>query len=233
MNLIIFDIDGTLTNTSRVDADCFVRTYASLLDVHDLDIHWNSFPHVTDSGITQYVFHQRFNRNPQAAEIAQVHDHFMHLLREQHAADESQFAEIPGAASIIEQLKAQSEWAVTFATGCWQASAAFKMQAAGIDSAGLPAGFAEDGISREQIVQTAIDRAHVHYGQPHFEQIVSVGDGVWDVRTAKNLNLNFIGIGDPTREQLLRAEGAPHVIEHYQPMDRFYSLLQQNAGGGR
>jgi phosphoglycolate phosphatase-like HAD superfamily hydrolase len=230
MKLVIFDIDGTLTNTSKVDSNCFARTYAELLDVQDLDVHWNSFSHVTDSGITQQLFQQRFHRDPQAAEIQRIHDHFLHLLREQHAADESLFAEIPGASAIVEHLKASPEWAITFATGCWQASARFKMQAAGIDFDGLPAGFAEDGISRETIVQAAIERAHAHYGQQSFDRIVSVGDGTWDVRTAKNLNLDFIGIGDAKREQMLRAEGAQHVIEHYQPADHFQALLRTIYG---
>jgi phosphoglycolate phosphatase-like HAD superfamily hydrolase len=79
----------------------------------------------------------------------------------------------------------------------------------------FPAAFAEDGPSREAIVQTAIDRASTWYQCGEFERIVSVGDAVWDIKTARQLNLPFLGVADEPRATLLRDSGARHVVEHY------------------
>ena len=46
MKLVIFDIDGTLTHTSRVDEICFVRAWAELHGIEDIREHWSGCPHV-------------------------------------------------------------------------------------------------------------------------------------------------------------------------------------------
>ena len=46
------------------------------------------------------------------------------------------------------------------------------------------------------------------------EKIVSVGDAIWDIRTAHRLELPFVG-GDDQRAQALRGHGASHVIENF------------------
>ncbi|MBI3191378.1 MAG: hypothetical protein HYZ36_01850 [Pedosphaera parvula] len=50
MHLVIFDIDGTLTETNAVDADCYVRALAEVFGFADVDTDWSTYPHVTDSG---------------------------------------------------------------------------------------------------------------------------------------------------------------------------------------
>ncbi len=229
MRLAIFDVDGTLTNTSRVDNECFVRAYAAALAVTEIDTTWAACPHVTDSGVARHIFQQRFKREPDEAEINRLRDCFMNLLSAQLQLDQTLFAEISGAAETLRRLRRHSAWAIAIATGCWQVSANFKLSAAGIEFDQIPAAYAEDGLAREQIVQAAIARAGHHYGQTGFEKIVSVGDGLWDVRTARNLQLGFLGIAAGERAEQLRAHGAQHVIEHFGDYDHFFSLLDQAA----
>jgi phosphoglycolate phosphatase-like HAD superfamily hydrolase len=78
-----------------------------------------------------------------------------------------------------------------------------------------PAAFADDGLSREEILQVAVSRAERLYQKDHFARIVSVGDGLWDVRTAHNLRFPFLGIGSGEREERLRQAGATHVIRDF------------------
>jgi phosphoglycolate phosphatase-like HAD superfamily hydrolase len=125
------------------------------------------------------------------------------------------FAEIPGASAFLTELRENAEWGIALATGGWKRSAEFKIRAAGLPLFNFPAAFAEDGPSRESIVQTAIDRASTWYQCREFERIVSVGDAVWDIKTARQLNLPFLGVADEPRATLLRDSGARHVVEHY------------------
>jgi phosphoglycolate phosphatase-like HAD superfamily hydrolase len=62
-------------------------------------------------------------------------------------------------------------------------------------------------------LQVAVVKAKGRYGVSEFSKIVSVGDGLWDVRTAHNLNFAFLGIGrGAAKEELYRA-GVTHVLE--------------------
>jgi phosphoglycolate phosphatase-like HAD superfamily hydrolase len=64
-------------------------------------------------------------------------------------------------------------------------------------------------------LQSAVSKAQTLYRQDHFARIVSVGDGSWDVRTARNLRLPFLGIGSGDGETKLRRAGATHVLEDF------------------
>jgi len=116
---------------------------------------------------------------------------------------------------MLLNLQKNSQWRIAIATGSWSRSAQFKIAAAGLPIDGCPAAFAEDGPSREAIVRAAIRRATDGYQQNQFEKVVSVGDAVWDIRTAYRLNLPFLGIGDDRRARLLREHGASHVIPNF------------------
>ena len=49
-------------------------------------------------------------------------------------------------------------------------------------SDGLPMATANDGITREEIVRASIRKAGEQYGVSEWTRIVSIGDGLWDVR---------------------------------------------------
>jgi phosphoglycolate phosphatase-like HAD superfamily hydrolase len=124
-------------------------------------------------------------------------------------------------------LKQDSDWAVAIATGCWRESALLKLKAANIDSEGIPAAYAEDGLSREDILKAAVSRSLARHGLSSFERIVSIGDGLWDVRTAGRLDFAFLGIGADERATRLRQAGASHVIEDFSDYDRLLNSLME------
>ena len=137
------------------------------------------------------------------------------------------FAEVSGAVTMLKQLAEKRDWLIAVATGCWRASAEMKLRAANIALHEKPAGFAEDGPSREAIVSAAIARAQQTYNRTSFDKIVSVGDGVWDVKTAANLGLAFVGIGAESRAESLRQNGARHVTPHYEDNNTFFMNLEE------
>ena len=51
MHLVMFDIDGTLTQTMKIDEECFVRSFKDVFGFADIDTDWSRYPHTTDSGI--------------------------------------------------------------------------------------------------------------------------------------------------------------------------------------
>src|SRR5438132_340399 len=79
MRLVMFDIDGTLTETMKVDEERFVRSFAEVFGLTDIDADWSHYPHVTDSGIFHEVYAPRMGRLPTALGMSRsghsVHRH--------------------------------------------------------------------------------------------------------------------------------------------------------------
>ena len=225
--LAVFDIDGTLTDTSRIDSECFVRVLKEEFGLSGIQENWAAYTHTTNSGIIRQIFQERFNRLPQYDELSWLKQRFVELLNESYDADSSPYAAIPGATTILTRLKNESDWAVALATGCWKLSALYKLKYAEIEIDNIPAAFAEDGIAREEIYQSAVEKAHYYYGWNAFEKIVSIGDAVWDVRAAANLNVAFLGIGAGKSANHLLQAGASCAIEDYSDYNRFLQLLNK------
>ena len=63
MNLVMFDIDGTLTATTDIDERCFIRAINEVLQVYEIDTDVAHYPHVTDEGIAAEII-RRYTRHP-------------------------------------------------------------------------------------------------------------------------------------------------------------------------
>ena len=181
MKLAIFDVDGTLTNTNNVDNECFIKAFAESLAITSINSNWAEYPHTSDSGITDHIFQGRFGRGPADAELTRLKTCFVNLLTESYRSDSADFAEMSGASMVLERLKRESGWGIAIATGCWRESALLKLRVANIEVDGIPIAYAEDGLSREEILQAAIMKALGQYEMTSFEKTVSIGDAVWDV----------------------------------------------------
>jgi phosphoglycolate phosphatase-like HAD superfamily hydrolase len=229
MNLAIFDIDGTLTETSDVDEICFVQAFADAHSITEINTNWMEYRYVTDSGIMFQIFHERFGRPPDDDELRSYKSCLLNLLETHRSKDSSLFAEISGASRALTRLDQETDWAVALATGCWRVSAELKLKAAGIHAEHLPAAFAEDGLSRESILQTAVSRARQSYEQSAFEKIVSVGDAQWDVDAARTLGMTFVGVGNGDHGRRLRGAGATHVLKDYSDCGQLIGCLREAA----
>ena len=227
MKLAIFDIDGTLTNTNSVDNECFLKALSEAHAITEINTDWATYPHTTDSGITLHIFQEKFGRSPDETELAKFKSCFVNMLSEQYQSNSSSFAEIAGASNALDKLKRESDWAVAIATGCWRESALLKLRAAKIDIDGIPVAYAEDGLSREEILQVAVSQSLKQYSLTSFGKIVSIGDGLWDVRTARRLSFTFLGVGCGESATMLRQAGARDVTKDFADYNQFVRLLNE------
>jgi phosphoglycolate phosphatase-like HAD superfamily hydrolase len=227
MRLAIFDIDGTLTQTNEVDSVCFVQAMADAHAVGRVNTNWDEYAHTTDSFITREVLRERFGRAPEDAERDEFISRFVSLLEESRSRDASVFGEVAGASAALARLWVEPGWAVAIATGCWRGSGLLKLSAAGLETEGVPAAFAEDGVSREEILLAALKRARESSGRDGFDRVVSLGDGLWDVSAARNLGFAFVGVGGGEPAAMLRAAGASHVIEDFNDYGRLLRCLDE------
>lgn len=100
------------------------------------------------------------------------------------------------------------------------------MEQIGISLDEFPFATANDGISRQEIVLKAMDRAKNLLGISEFKKTLYVGDGIWDAKTCKILNIPFIGISSQFPQERLILEGAIQVFPHFN--EDFLKFLELN-----
>jgi phosphoglycolate phosphatase-like HAD superfamily hydrolase len=219
--LIVLDIDGTLTKTLEADTRCVTIAFEQAFGFPMRSADWTDYPHVTDRSIADTELLDRSGKQANRDQIEMFSMLLEVELEHLHRIEPHQFDEVPGAARILDLFKRES-WYCCLATGCLEASARYKCKAAGLEINDIPGAFAEDGISREDIVQKAIERAEEKYGRK-FNEIISVGDGIWDWKTAQQLNIGFIGIDAYQNGELIK-QGAEPVFSN---LDEAASYLAQ------
>jgi phosphoglycolate phosphatase-like HAD superfamily hydrolase len=218
MHLVMFDIDGTLTETVKVDEECFVRSFKDVFGFADVDTDWSHYPHTTDSGIFHDVFTSRIGRSPTAQEVSRFRQHFIQSLTD--ASSQSPFAPVAGADRLLSRLAQGGSYRVSLATGGWRDSARLKMASAGMCFDEHPAASADDALDRESIMRISMQRAAERYRES-FACTVYVGDGAWDARVCRSVGIPFIGIGRGSRAIRLSAEGAVCVFPDFSDANIF------------
>jgi hypothetical protein len=64
MNLSIFDIDGTLTESVAVDEVCFVQAFRDMLGIERINTNWLDYHFQTDSGLALEICRNHLGRDP-------------------------------------------------------------------------------------------------------------------------------------------------------------------------
>ena len=210
--MIVFDVDGTLTRSTALDAALYAQAFAEVFAAPLPSTDWTRYANVTDRGIAEEAV-ARLGRA--AGGIAARERRVVALLGE--ALRGAPIAEVPGAGAMLRRLRADGH-RLALATGCWTASARAKLAAARLDVADLPLVGCDDHAAREAIVAAAARAAAPG------ERVVCVGDGAWDVRVAARLGLPFVGVDSEGSGRLAGLGGFP-VVADYRDADRFLDAL--------
>ncbi len=210
--LAVFDIDGTLTDTDSIDDACFLRAVGETLGVEATRVDWSAAPHVTDSALLRWLAkqHGRLPLSDRTATL--VEDRFLELLETERVFSAVQFRPVAGADRLFTAL-AHAGWTSAIATGGWERSARLKLSAADLDAGTLALASSSDASTRIEIMQLATARAQGD-GVP-FERIVGIGDAMWDVRAAAELQWPFIGIATGNAATILRDHGATTILADF------------------
>ncbi len=226
MKLIIFDIDGTLTDSKAIDDVCFVETFKEVFDIDIGELDWSKFKNVTDTSITTEILRGKFSGEELDVAFEKLKREFLKKLSEASKEKPSSFQEIPGSKAFFDLIK--SRYYVGIGTGSWSDSGRTKLNAIGIKADDYPFGNCDNFVSREEMVQDAIRQAKAQYEKEEFSEIVYFGDGVWDYKTCKNLNIRFIGV-DSHNDNKLRDIGAKTVFTNYLDADVIIEEIEKGA----
>jgi phosphoglycolate phosphatase-like HAD superfamily hydrolase len=200
MNLILLDIDGTLTQSYEYDREIFGIAIGEMLGVPPVDADLNSYVDKTSLGVTIEAIQRITGRNFEAHEIESVKHNVLRRLDDLYRQSPLTFSEIPGASLFLDRLRKAKNVGIAIATGCWHSEALFKLHASGLNVKGITMATSDDDRNRKRIMEIAVVRAGDFYGINKFDRIVYVGDGPWDLQTSRSLGYEFIGIGSRVQE---------------------------------
>ncbi|MEM6966252.1 MAG: HAD hydrolase-like protein [Bacteroidota bacterium] len=222
--LIIFDIDGTLLYSNKIDSQCFADTYQQIYNKVFPTIDWAEYPHVSDDTIFKTVIKDHFKRVPDESEMEQFKNAFVHLIQTKRKIRPQDFREVKNSRKTVELLLADSCYEVGIATGGWRQPAMVKLQHIKVPTDTLHMSFADGNPTREAIIQGVFEQTDALKLQ--FEKIVYVGDAPWDVRTTRNMNLPFVGVRREGDFDKLRKLGADTIIADYSNFDQFLEAIE-------
>ncbi len=227
MDLIVFDIDGTLIHSHAKEVDCFATAVEEVLGIPEIERDLRTYRHISDAGILQECVYKAYARHPTQAESQAVEDRYFELFKA--CLQDEPIRPIAGATSLISILAELPHIGLAVATGSHYGAAQFKLAHVAPVLCEVPMGTSSDSASRSTIMETALQKAKAAYQRDEFNRIVYVGDGPWDVNAVKMLQWGFIGIASNYAKSTLQEWGAKCVIEDYlQPAD-FFEQLQSPA----
>lgn len=184
---ILFDIDGTLIDSTSVDTELYVSSVRKILGPVRLRA-LNDYDHVTDSGIlTQVLSDNGCSDDPRIA--ASIRTLFVDRLRE-HVRSAGSFPIVDGAPQFFERIRRSRDTRLAIATGGWRDSALLKLDSAGFGIDGVPLVTSDDSPSRVEIMRLALEQA----GED-IDSVTYFGDAEWDRRACRQLGWSFVAVG--------------------------------------
>lgn len=185
---VIFDIDGTLLDSSADDDRMYREAVVQVLGNVRLRPGLADYDPVTDTGILLQILKDNGLPTDQG-KIADIKNEFFVRL-ESHVQKVGPFRELPGAKSVFRRLRDSDAHHLAIATGGWKYSAEVKLNTAGFDISAVPLATSDDALERTAIMEVALAAIG--------EEVASVtyfGDGLWDQRACEVLGWTFRAVG--------------------------------------
>ena len=207
----IFDIDGTLLESSDFDGTCYVSAVRDVLGEVYIHDNWGIYKNVTDTGILRQIMGE--NKIQEEGQIEKVRTEFGKLIG-QYLQNGGECRPIEGAIHLIDKLLVAESYEIGFATGGWGHTAEMKLQYAGFNLRNTVLTSSDDDDERVTIMKKCL----LALGNC-FHRIVYVGDAEWDMQATQKLGWHFIGVGP-------RLKGKCEFwVEDFSSQDTFMKML--------
>lgn len=207
----IFDVDGTLVESSGFDDELYVSAIRYVLGDVNLREDWSTYRHVTVTGILRQIMEE--NEIREVAQMQEVRARFGELVSN-YFQDGGECSPIAGATDLLNGLLNKNTRGVGIATGDWGHTAAMKLMHAGFRLNGLVLTSGDDSEERVKIMQKCADTLGGSY-----RRIVYVGDAEWDVGATRELGWHFIGVGERLKGK------CEHWVEDFSRRETFMEML--------
>ncbi len=215
--LAIFDNDGTICDSQEAETICYIKAMEKILGKALPTNNWTDYEEPTSTGIIREILADdpEINDKEEAIEKA-----FLELLEEAKPKYPNEFKPIAGAVEFIQRLSEKEDVTVAIATGCFESTAAFKLDCCGVEMKSFPFATSSDTPCRRDIIPLAAQRADADLSSAIF-----FGDGQWDVKVSRELGIPMIGIGRGIDK--LEKQGIEYVFRDYTDQDLILDTMDR------
>ncbi|WP_096087193.1 HAD family hydrolase [Agaribacterium haliotis] len=207
---LMFDIDGTLTESCAFDSECYEAAIAELV-ASPLVEDRNHYRDVSDEGILRQHLSECGITNQQAL-IAELKTSFVAKIGQRLKREPARA--ITGARRMLDYFGTMPHCTLSLATGGWLESAKLKLASAGLNVNDVPIASSNDHFKRTEIMRCAYNRAGVTEAQT----VVYIGDGLWDKRACAELGWPFVLVGNKCEHR--------YRVDDYSDLDHFLFELK-------
>ncbi len=209
--LVLFDIDGTLLSVNsinrRILMDALREVYGTegSAGTHNFAGKMDSiiiYEVLQNAGLSDTVIAEKFDKAKQTyIEMFRMH------------AKPADIMLMDGVRKLLDELSARSELIVGLLTGNFEGSGRHKLLLPDINHYFPFGAFADDGESRNDLPQVAVEKAYQLTGTRFSEQnIIIIGDTEHDIACARVLNAKSIAVATGTYSTEELKKHNPHIL---------------------
>jgi phosphoglycolate phosphatase len=202
IELVLFDIDGTLVRTGGAGTEAFRRVFAAEFNATD-GFEKLKFAGRTDTGLVREFFN--YHKIPMTRENTErFFEHYVFLL--DYILEQGAPRACEGVLEFIAELRAlPTPPMIGLLTGNIRLGAEIKLRHCGLWDIFEMGAFADDNEDRDQIAAAAHKRGSRLLGKPlHGEEILVIGDTPHDIRCGKFIGAKVLAVatGGATLDEL-------------------------------
>jgi beta-phosphoglucomutase-like phosphatase (HAD superfamily) len=211
LEVVLFDIDGTLISTGGASDRAWRRAFSEL---HGVAVEVSDYTGkgVTDPMVGLISFRGALGREPSAEEIRRLLAVRLDYLPEEVAGSEG-YRVMDGAEALLRRLR-DDGLMVGLITGNVEQAARIKLAAAGLDQWFSFGGYGSDAEERVDVARVALERADRLAGKRIDRgACIAVGDTPRDVEAAHGAGIRVVGVATGSYDlEALRQAGADYAI---------------------
>ena len=180
MRAVIFDIDGTLLHSSKLDDETYASAIHDVLGPVQFRKSWSHYKNVSGSGTLLEILGDS-NIGNTAGVLRAVEEAFVAGIS-RYIEKNGPIREVPSAKDFVSKLANSSDCQIAYATAGWFASARIKLRSSQFPVDGIPLASCNDHIDKVAIMTHALKQLTAP-----FDSITYYGDGEWDKLAANAL----------------------------------------------
>lgn len=199
MNLILFDVSGTLVHSGDFEHKVILRTMAKVLEV----------PMKTLADFrkseTETAFVEKVWKLVRATELTKedwdnIYSTYHDTLIEEYIKAPNRFKAIDGAPDLLSNLQDSHSWAFAIATTSWHDMAHLSLRSSGFYTRRFHVVTGEGVSKKTDLLEKAISSSKRWYGVDNFDKITYVGDEQLDTAACREMKIPFIEVNELKEE---------------------------------
>ena len=211
IEVVLFDIDGTLISTGGASDRAWRRAFSQL---HGVAVEVSDYTGkgVTDPVVGLISFRGALGREPAPEEIRRLMALRLHYLPEEVAGSDG-YRVMDGAEALLRRLR-DDGLMVGLITGNVEEAARIKLARGGLDHWFSFGAYGSDADERVDVARVALERADRLAGKRvDRDACIAVGDTPRDVEAAHGVGIRVVGVATGSYDvEALRQAGADYAI---------------------